>query len=388
MRFLSSHKLAAVLVGVGVFAVAIPVTAAETSNAEFVIIQDDDVFRDDLYAGAIRVVIDGTLDGDLIAFAAEDVVINGTVNGSVTAVSPSVTVNGEVGGSVRVAANRLEIDGIVGRDVVGALVSAELGADSDVAGDLLLWAWSLRALGSIGQDLSGTQRNLDLAGSVVGDVDVSVAQLTFVDQLTVDGDLGYRSANDAEGLDRATVGGTLVAKEPLPPNIRVRALMLLGRLMIILFLSIAALTAAYGWPVRTARAIAQVSRKPVRQWLVGALIVFAPILAIGVTGVIVGLAPAAAAFPLLIVLIPVILALFGVSFALALVAGAPVVGWLGGVAFKRLDLFGAILAGAILTGVVWYLPWVGWFVPLVVLPLGLGAWLATWSQDPAVSVAN
>ncbi|HEX6220541.1 MAG TPA: hypothetical protein VF115_05570, partial [Acidimicrobiia bacterium] len=230
------------------------------------------------------------------------------------------------------------------------------------------------------------QRNLELAGSVDGDVDVSVNRLTVVDQLNVVGDFGYRSANEAEGIDRVTAGGTIVAKEPLPPNIRVRALTLLGRFMVILFLSIAALTTAYGWPTRTARAIAEVGRTPVRRWLTGVVIVFSPLIAIGVTALILGLAPPEAAFPLLVVLIPLILALFGLSFALALVSGAPVVGWLGGVVFRRFEIYGAILAGSILIGLAWYLPWMGLLVPLIVLPLGLGAWLATWRQDATRSL--
>jgi hypothetical protein len=357
---------------------AAPVLAAETSNSEFVIIREDDVFVEDLYAGAISVVVEGTLDGDLIAFAAEEIVIDGTVTGSVIAVSPSVTVNGVVGGSLRVAGNRLSITGEVGADVVATVVSADLSSSSDVVGDVLVWSWNTNVTGSIGGDLTGTQRNLDLGGSIGGDVDVSVARLEIVEELTVTGDLGYRSAANAEGLAQATVGGAIVDKTPLPPNLRVRALGLLGRFLVILILSVAAISAAYGWPRRTAGAITEVGHVPIRRWLVGASVLFSPLIAIVLTGLVLGLAPAAAAFPLLAVLVPVILALLGVAFALGLVAGAPAVGWLGGVLFKRLDMYGAILAGSILIGALWYLPYIGWLVPVVVLPLGLGAWLATW----------
>jgi hypothetical protein len=169
--------------------------------------------------------------------------------------------------------------------------------------------------------------------------------------------------------------------------VRVRALEVLGRLIVVLFLSIAALTAAYGWPQRTASAIAGVGESPLRKWLVGALVLFSPFVAVLVTAAILGLAPAAAAFPLLAVLVPIVLALVGIAFALAFVAGAPTVGWLGGFVFKRLDLYGSILSGSLMAGVVWFIPWVGWLVPLVVLPLGLGAWFGTWRQ-PSVTGAE
>jgi len=87
------------------------------------------------------------------------------------------------------------------------------------------------------------------------------------------------------------------------------------------------------------------------------------------------------AFPLLAVLVPVILALAGVVLALAIVAGAPIAGWGGGVAFKRLDRYGAILAGSLIIGVLWWLPFLGWIVPLIVLPWGLGAWMAPRSDQ-------
>lgn len=381
MRYLSRRSLYTLIIAAAVVAIALPAWAAETSNSEFVIIQDDDVFPDDLYAGAIRVVVDGTLEGDLIAFAAEEVVINGIVTGSVTAVSPRVEINGEVGGSVRMVGNTLLVTGTVVGDVVAPVVTATLSPTSQVDGDVLLWAWNAELSGTVGADVTGSQRNLDLAGEVQGDVDVSVHRLKVTGDLTVDGDLGYRSDRDAEGLDQASVGGTVVHKSPLPPNLRVRALSLLGRFMVILFLTVAALTTAYGWPNRTSLAVAETGRRAPLAWLKGALVMFSPLLVVGVTALMLSLAPAAAAFPLLAVLVPVTLALVGVVAALGLVAGVPVVGWLGGVLFKRLDIYGAILVGSGVVGAVWYVPWVGLLVPLIVLPLGLGAWMASFGHS-------
>jgi cytoskeletal protein CcmA (bactofilin family) len=388
MRFLSRGLVVVGLFGAVGVLTSSPASAAETSNSEFVIIRPDDVVTDDLYAGAIRVVVEGRLEGDLVAFAAEEVVIEGTVTGSVLAIAPRVTITGEVGGSVRVSGNTLEVDGTVDGDVVAAVWTAVLSPESVVNGDVLVWGWRVDATGTIGQDLTGTQRTLNVAGEISGDVDVSVSQLTIVGPLTVDGDLAYRSAREAAGLEDADVAGAIVQKSPLAPNLRVRALSLLGRFMVVLFLTVAALTAAYGWPQRTTSAVAEVGRRPVRNWLKGAGLLFAPLAMAALTGVLLGLAPAAAAFPLLAVLVPVILALAGLSFALALVAGAPAVGWLGGVLFRRLDLYGAILAGSLLVGVLWYVPVIGWLVPVIVLPLGLGAWMSQLTQSSSESMST
>lgn len=377
------------LVGAGLLiGFAAPAMAVETSSSEFMIVPEGEVFPEDLYAGSIRVVIDGTLDGDLVAFAAEEVVINGTVTGTVTAVAPSVTVNGRVGETLRASGASLTVNGEVGGDLVAAVAEAELSPGSNIDGDVLVWAWDARALGEVGGDVTGSQRHLDLAGDVGGNVDVSVSRLTLVDSLRVSGDLGYRSESTAEDIDRAEVGGTLVEKSPLPPNLRIRALAMMGRLLTVLVLSVTALSVAYGWPRRTSVAVGLVGAAPVRRWLVGAPILLSPVIASAVTALILRLAPAEMAFPLLVVLIPVILGLVGLVFALALVAGLPAVGWLGGVLFKRLDLYGSILAGSLLVGLVWYLPFIGWLTPLLVLPVGLGAWIASWGDQFSELVPN
>lgn len=377
-----SRNVVAAFLGAGLLVgFATPAMAVETSNSEFMIVPEGEVFPEDLYAGSIRVLIDGTLDGDLVAFAAEEIVINGTVTGTVTAVAPSVTVNGRVGETLRASGASLTVNGEVGGDLVAAVVEAELSPGSNIDGDVLVWAWDARALGAVGGDLTGSQRGLDLAGDVGGDLDVSVSRLTLVDSLRVSGDLGYRSESTAEDIDRAEVGGTIVEKSPLPPNLRLRALAIMGRLLTVLVLSVTALSVAYGWPRRSAVAIGMAGAAPVRRWLVGAPILLSPVIATAVTVLILQLAPAEMAFPLLIVLIPVILGLVGLVLALTLVAGLPAVGWLGGVLFKRLDLYGSILAGSLLVGLVWYLPFVGWLIPLLVLPIGLGAWIAGWGDQ-------
>jgi cytoskeletal protein CcmA (bactofilin family) len=385
MRCRSEGILAAVLTALIVAGPALPALAAETSSSQLVIVRAGTVFPDDLYAGALRVIIDGTLEGDLVAFAAEEVVVNGTVTGSLIAVAPNVTINGSVEETVRMSGNRLTVTGEVGGDVVAAAAGIELTPTSRVEGDVLAWAWSGRALGTIGGDLSGTFRRLDLAGTIRGGVDVTVTGLEIVEELLVERDLGYRSDAVAVGLERARVDGVVVNKSPLPPNIRVRALGVLGRFLTMIMLSVAALSIAYGWPRRTCAAITEVRKRPVRRWLTGAVVLFSPLLALGASALLLNLAPAAAAFPLLAVLLPLFLGLVGLVFALSLIAGAPAAGWLGGALFKKLDLYGAILAGSIIAGVVWYLPLVGWLVPLILLPLGLGAWIKVWTGQTSAS---
>ena len=361
-------------------------SAAETANSEFVIIPANDTLSDDLYAGAIKVIVEGEIDGDLVAVAAEEVVINGAVTGSVIVAAPNVTVNGTVGGSLRVTAKSLWVNGDIGHDVVVAAADVHFAKSSSVGADVLGWTLEMDSLGHVGGDLTGSHRSLVLAGSVDGDIDVGVRALEVVAPLSVGGDLGYRSAREAVGLEMADTGGAVVHKTPLPPNIRVRALGFFGRFLVIILLTIAALTITWGWSERTARATEAVGESPLRSWSTGALVMLSPLLLALTAGLILVVAPSSASFPLLPIFGPLILASIGVVFASSLVAGVPAVGRLGARLFKRLDTYGAVLAGSAITGVVWVLPIVGWLVPLLVLPLGMGAWIRSRHKEESDSV--
>lgn len=168
--------------------------------------------------------------------------------------------------------------------------------------------------------------------------------------------------------------GVIVEKSPLPPNIRVRALGLFARFLTVLLLTISALAVAWGWPDRAEAAVGHVRSAPLRTWASGAVVVLSPLILAGVAALTLALGPPAASFPLLVIFAPLFLAASGLVAALALFAGIPVVGWLGARVFASLSIYGAILAGSVIVGLMWLLPVAGWLVPLIVLPLGLGAW--------------
>ena len=381
MHYLSRSALCAGIAGIFILVGTSPALAAETAASEIVIIPEGDTIPDDLYAAGSRVVVEGTIEGDLIAFAAEEVVISGQVTGSVVAVAPTVTVGGEVGGSVRFTANRLAISGSVGRDLVGAALRAELTTESTIEGDVLVWAIRMAAAGSIGTDLEGTQRTLELAGSVGGDVDVNVNSLIATGPLEVTGDLGYRSPSEAEGLGQATVGGVVAHKTPLPPNIRIRALGLLTRFLVVLGLTCAALLVAWGWPGRTESAGVRARANVWRALGRGALVILSPFIVAGIAALIAGLVPASARLPLLAIFVPLVLALAGLVLVLSLVAGVPAILALGRALPGERGLYGSVVLGSTVAGILWLIPWLGWLVPLLVMPIGLGAWMLSFREE-------
>jgi cytoskeletal protein CcmA (bactofilin family) len=375
-------NLSFLLIAVGLFVagMALPAMAAQTDSAELVIITEDDVVTEDLYAVANRVIIRGVVDGDLIAIAGQDVRIEGEVTGSVMALSPEVVVTGKIGKSLRATSPSILVEGSIGNDLVALAGHLKISDDGSVAKDVVLWAWNAELLGTIGGGIEGSQRNLDLAGEVAGDVSVSVRRLTIVGPLTVGGDLDYRSGNDAEGLDQATVGGAVVRQEPLPANIRLRALGLVGRFLVAISLSALALLVVWGWPDRTQLALDNLKTSPIRSFFTGISVMASPLLLAAVGVLIFNLAPANTALPLVGALIPVFLALVGLVFVLALVAGIPAAAWMGSVIKKNVTIAGAVGLGAAVVSVIWLIPMVGWVVALLVLAFGLGAWIGSFRR--------
>ncbi|HEX6945772.1 MAG TPA: polymer-forming cytoskeletal protein [Acidimicrobiia bacterium] len=380
MRSPSRRALLSLAVA-AIWTLALPAIAAETSGVDVGLIPEGEVVDDDLYAAGVQVLVMGTVQGDLIAAAAERIVVEGEVMGSVTALAPEVVVRGRVGGAVRAAAGTLVVDGEVGGDVVTSSWTIRLTPRSHIGGEVLFWSRRLSAAGTIDETLRGSASRIELAGAIHENVNVSVGRLSITGQLTVDGDLSYRSDRDAD-LAGAVIGGTVVKRAELPPNIRVRAIAWISRLLAVIFVAIVAATVVWLWPTATSRA-AQRVRSP-KAAVVGFLVALSPALLIGLGWLLLRFAPAEAGVPLLAVLVPMFLALVSLLAVTALAAVVPTAAAVGRAVFRKWGIHGATLGGALLLGLVWLLPWVGWVVPVVAIPLGLGAWL-TDQADLAVT---
>ncbi|MEX1037657.1 MAG: hypothetical protein WDZ96_02220 [Acidimicrobiia bacterium] len=356
---------------------ALPAGAAEIESSELIIITEGTVVSGDLYAAANRVLVRGKIEGDLIALAAQDVSIEGEVTGSVTALAAEVSVSGIIGKSLRATSPSVEISGEVRGDVVAVAYEIDVTPDGVVGGDLVMWAWSAASLGSVSGDVDGSQRRLEVAGEVSGNVTVSAGRVTVADALHVGGDLTYRSETEAAGLDMADVDGVVVKQTPLKPNIRVRALALVAKVLAAIVLSAMALIVSSVWAERSERALEGLRRSPTRAMLSGALVVLSPVIVLGAAFAVLALAPSSTALPLIAALIPVLFAVMGIVLVAGLVAGVPAVAWIGSRIKRQTTIAGAVGIGSVVVGVLWLIPVVGWVVALLVLAAGMGGWLST-----------
>lgn len=383
MHSRSRRRLLTVAVGL---LVLIPVAAAaRLTQSDLILVRADDVVAEDLYAAGNRITIEGRIEGDLVAAAFDDVLISGEVTGDVMVVAGRVTVTGTVGGSVRVAAWRVQVGGAIAEDSVVASWETVVDPNGTIGRDLINWGRNGQVAGRVERDLAGRFSNLVLDGEVGGAVDINVGTLVVGPGAEVDGDVVYRSTREAE-VSSSSIGGSIIQRTPLPPNIKVRALQLLTVLLVMLILTAAGLLSASAWPEQLEAMMAAAGRGW-RTWLSGLGVLVSPLLAAGVLGLILGVAPPAAAVPLMIVLLPVVLGLGGIVMMASLFGAIPAAGALGElVTRRRASAPAAVLVGMLLVGIVALIPLVRVATAAIIVPLGVGALLGRRPQAAEVGI--
>ena len=363
----SRSRFFAAIVLVAVFAIPLPLFLGAVERADVLFVARDEVRDEDVYALANRVIIEGTIEGDLVALAG-DVTVTGTgiVTGDVTALTAgTVRIDGTVGGSVRAAAIDIRMNGTVDEDFF--MFGLDLQVGGRIGRDLLLTGGSLDVDGEVGRDLLGQVLAADLDGAVGHDVDIMVQSFTVGATAAVDGDLTYRAPGDARVSAGATIGGQFARLDlqfPFVIAVILRVANIVGFLGFLLL----GLLAFWLFRNTTPRGTAMVGLRPLATFLVGiAVLLGLPLLTVLLGLTLVGI-PAA-----LIVLL---------AFLIALVAGpVPAVTAFGDRMLRgRGGILGAFLAGAIVwRAAIWLIPWIGFALYLVALTWGLGGWaIGAW----------
>ena len=178
-----------ILRGIFVLALSVAGVFGAVSSAQAVEIIEDgvipggEVIDDDVFIGADNVVINGQVNGDVFAFGST-VTLNGVVNGSMFAGAQNVRVNGSVDGSLYVGASALDLgsDATVGRNVFFGGFSMSTDQGSDVGRDMLAAGYQTLLSGEVERDVKVSVAALELTGTVGGDVEAMVGDPTIAGQ--------------------------------------------------------------------------------------------------------------------------------------------------------------------------------------------------------------
>lgn len=162
-----------------------------------------------LYArAATTVTVNGEVNGD-VWVAGEKVEVNGIVRGNVYAAGSEVSINGEVTGSVHAAGSTVEVDGKIGGSVYAAGSEVTVKDSTKVAGAVALAGSKVAFGGDIIQQAYVAGSSLDMSARVGQSANLAGADISLNDQAKVNGDLTYRSENDARIANDKAIGGNL-----------------------------------------------------------------------------------------------------------------------------------------------------------------------------------
>ncbi|MCD2203140.1 bactofilin family protein [Halobacterium sp. KA-6] len=324
------RALAVALVAVLAISTFAGVVAADDQAGGTIVVEEGQTVTDGLQATAGTVVVRGTVQGDLEAFAGTvEITESGTVTGNLGGAAGSIRIAGTVEGSVDAAGGSIDI--------------TETGV---VRGDVKAGAGSFTH-----------------AGTVNGSVRVGAGSVTLTSTASVGGDFVYDG--EFTQADGATVGGE-VRHDPDLGSMQVSVLPnIAGWLVTLYFLALTLFVGALllvALPGASATVADATANSPLRTLGAGFLtLVGAPFVFVLLLFTIVGI-------PIAVVG----MFLYALVLALSYVWGAYAVGeWILGLA-NRESRWLALLAGVLAIHVVSYAPFLGGLIEFVVLLFGLG----------------
>lgn len=208
-----THSSLNMCVGVALiatFALPAPAGALEVRrDDDVVVIAATEVIDDTLVVAAESVVIEGTVTGSLIAVG-QSVDINGTVGGNVVTFAEDINVRGDIGGSVLGGSSTFNISGAtVNGNAWLAGETLTVGRDANIGNNATLAGESVTVEGTVGKDLSAFCENVELNGAVGADLEAFAGRLRLLGDANVAGDVRFRSRDEDRlyRADSAQVGG-------------------------------------------------------------------------------------------------------------------------------------------------------------------------------------
>lgn len=180
-----------------------PLVAQEAGE----VVRIQGAIADDVYAAGGTVDVLAVVDGDAV-LAGGRVTVGERINGDVIAAGGTVSVRADIADDVRLAGGDVFLSGVVGDDAMAAGGNVTLGPDGRVSGRTWLSGGRVDVAGTVGGDLKAVGASILLSGQVRGDVDLTSRAISILDSAIIDGDLVYRSPQEAEIAAGAQIRGT------------------------------------------------------------------------------------------------------------------------------------------------------------------------------------
>lgn len=190
--------------------------AMETRSGAMVTVPEGKI-HGPLFAAGNDIVVYADVDGDAF-IAGQTITINGRINGDLIAAAETVRINGAVTGDVRCAAARVDIQGELGQSITAAAGDVRLREGARVNRDALIFAGNAVLSGPVDRQVLGSGGSVLLDGPVGGDVRLWAAdELEIGPAANIAGNLTYGSSRQAVVAPGAKIAGTTKWEQIQPP---------------------------------------------------------------------------------------------------------------------------------------------------------------------------
>lgn len=168
--------------------------------------------NDDYYAAGSKVDVDADIAGDLVV-AGGDLFIGNRIQADVIAAGGTINLRGEVADDVRVAGGEITIEANIGDDLIAAGGEIRLTSGTSVGGDAWLAGGDVTIDGTINKDLYVGAGEIQIAGTIHGNVTIEGGELHIDKNAVIDGDLLYKSPDEATISPDAKITGTITYEQ-------------------------------------------------------------------------------------------------------------------------------------------------------------------------------
>ncbi|MDP2708882.1 MAG: hypothetical protein Q8O93_02425 [bacterium] len=348
--------------------------AYSLKSGDSIYLAKNEVVEGNLYAAGSSLNIEGRVTGDVIC-AGQSITISGEVEGDVICAGQTINVSGKVGGSLRAAGNSINLSGQVARNAMTFGATIITSASSSVGWGMLVAGNTLEMRGQVGRDLYGGAAKANIAGRINGDLDLNLGynnnkdqHLTIASTAIIGGDVKYKSNQDAAVKPGAAIAGEIIHNFPPTMVTKTNFARLSwwwGRLISIFSALVIGLVLISFWREQVIKITDLMLKKvgPSLGWGILTLLL-TPIIAIMLLVTIIGIPLSLIALSLWLIAIYISKILAGILIGRGLLNNF----WLS----QKDSLIMAMIAGIIISWLIFALPFVGWILSLLAILWGLG----------------
>lgn len=202
------------IIGIATFhTIETPNAIAIKSNEHQSIVTENETINESLIISAENVQIDGHVNGDVYC-AGKSVTISGFVDGDVICGAQTIIISGIVNGNLRAGAQTITISGLIEKNGTIGAQTISVYKEGQIIGELIAGAQTISVDGTIGKKLTIGAQSATLNGPIEQNVVAQVESLTIGEQADIKGTIEYTSHKEVVSHPNAKIIGKISRTEP------------------------------------------------------------------------------------------------------------------------------------------------------------------------------